>query len=431
MNLAHGLGERSDLPVPLWLALYAGAAAVLIAFFAVSALKPKPRAGREVPLPLAGLADARITRALLRIAGLIAFGVLLAVAWFGADDSHNPAPVWFYVWFWVGLIPASLIFGPFWRLVNPMRPLAAIVRRCLPRGVRRELRSDGAGNAVAVAGMIAFLWLELASAHPDSPRAVALFVTIYTVVHAIGGALFGPRWFAQADAFEMYSGLIAAMSPFGRGSDGRLVLRNPLAGLRSGRAGPGHTALVLAVLGGAMFDGFSGLPLWTDLTGLLRQPVTSVLATAALAVLLVLNFRAYREAIRMTGAYLRPGVSTVDDEFTFPMVPIMVGYGVAHYFSFAVFEGQLGWLLATDPFGRGWDLLGISGASVDYAVPGPAVISAVQVGAIVLGHVVGVVSAHDRALRVVRADDLRSGQYPMVTLMVVYTGIAIVLVSAG
>ncbi|MEV0055857.1 hypothetical protein AB0H34_35835 [Saccharopolyspora shandongensis] len=61
----------------------------------------------------------------------------------------------------------------------------------------------------------------------------------------------------------------------------------------------------------------------------------------------------------------------------------------------------------------------------------PSAIAVVQVGAIVLGHVAGVVSEHDRASRVVRAGELRVGQYPMLTLMVVYTGTGIVLVSAG
>lgn len=34
--LAHGIGGRSDLPIPLWMAVYGGAAAVLISFFALS-----------------------------------------------------------------------------------------------------------------------------------------------------------------------------------------------------------------------------------------------------------------------------------------------------------------------------------------------------------------------------------------------------------
>ncbi|ONI81305.1 hypothetical protein ALI144C_22565 [Actinosynnema sp. ALI-1.44] len=435
MTVAHGIGGRSDLPVPLWLALYAGVAAVLVALFVVSALRPRPRStspGMPLPIALMTVTDARSTRALLRAVGLVAFGALLATAWFGANDSsRNPAPAWFYVWFWVGLIPVSLIFGPIWRVVNPLRSLAALARRCVPRRMRRDLRSDDAGHAFAVAGMVVFLWLELAFPHSDSPRAVATFATVYAVTHTVGGALFGPRWFARADTFEMYSGLLASLSPLGRSADGRLVLRGPLAGSRDGRASRGHTVLALVVLGGTMFDGISRLSSWTDVIRVIGRPPSAVLASVVLGGVLVLNLLAYRDAIRMTRPYLRPEVSAVDNEFTRSLVPIMVGYSVAHYFSFAFFEGQRGWLLATDPFGMGWDLLGVGEAAVDYRMLTPALIAVVQVGAIVLGHVAAVVSAHDRVLRVVRAGESRAGHYPMLMLMLVYTGLGIALVSTG
>ncbi|MET7333506.1 hypothetical protein [Nonomuraea sp. NPDC005650] len=61
----------------------------------------------------------------------------------------------------------------------------------------------------------------------------------------------------------------------------------------------------------------------------------------------------------------------------------------------------------------------------------PSLIVVFQVGAIVLGHIAGAVSAHDKALEVVRAGELRTGQYPMLTLMVVYTGLGITVMSAG
>ncbi|RBQ16080.1 hypothetical protein DP939_32100 [Spongiactinospora rosea] len=435
MILAHGIGGRADLPIPLWLALYTGAGAVLIAFFAVSVLRPRPRSGpaeASLPAVVRRAADARWVRRALRAGGLAGFGLVLATAWLGADDpAANPAPAWFYVWFWVGLIPASLLFGPIWRLVNPLRPLSALARRCLPPAVRRDGPPERIGHLFSLAGMVAFLWLELASPHPGSPRAVALFVTGYAVAHTVGGAVYGPRWFDRADTFEVYSGLLATLAPLGRDPAGRLVLRTPAAGLRAGRADAGHTALALVVLGGTMFDGLSRLSLWIDLTRALGRPATTLLATAALGLVIALNFLAYRDALRMTRPYLRPSAAGPDHQFTHSLVPLMVGYGVAHYFSFAVFEGQRGWLLATDPFGRGWDLFGIAGAGVDYTVLTPSLIVVVQIAAIVLGHIAGVVSAHDRALVVVRPGDMRTGQYPMLTLMVVYTGIGITLMSAG
>jgi len=96
-----------------------------------------------------------------------------------------------------------------------------------------------------------------------------------------------------------------------------------------------------------------------------------------------------------------------------------------------MFQGQEGVLLATDPFGLGWDLLGISGARIGYAFLGTGVIAGVQIGAIVLGHVLGVVSAHDRAAELFRRRELRQAQYPMLAAMVAFTAGGIALVTAS
>ena len=52
----------------------------------------------------------------------------LAVA-FGPDLLTNPVFGFVFVWMWVGLVPLSLIMGPVWRVVNPLRTLH---RRALP-----------------------------------------------------------------------------------------------------------------------------------------------------------------------------------------------------------------------------------------------------------------------------------------------------------
>ena len=92
-----------------------------------------------------------------------------------------------------------------------------------------------------------------------------------------------------------------------------------------------------------------------------------------------------------------------------------------------VFQGQAGVLLATDPFGRGWDLLGTAESSIDYRVVSVSAIALVQVAAIVTGHIVAVVAAHDRAVAVLSRRNSRRGQYPLLAAMVAYTGAAIAL----
>ncbi|OXM63939.1 MULTISPECIES: hypothetical protein [Amycolatopsis] len=409
MILAHGLGGRSDLPVPLWLALYAGAAAVLVSFFALTALWKQPKlrgaeAGLAWARALERIADARATRIALRLAGLALFALFLVFAWTGPDDSaDNPAAAWFYVWFWVGLVPLSVLCGPVWRLVNPLRTLTALFpgRRPVPRW----------GFFPAIAGLVAFLWLELVYPHSDSPRAIAVFVTAYAVVHVVAGAVFGPRWFDRGDGFEVYSALIAALSPWGRRADGRLVLRNPLDGLRTLERERGLTPFVLVVLGSTAFDGLTRLPFWSEAT---RDGDRVLLGTAGLAAAIALTALAYASAIHLTRPYLRRAVTGAYDAFAPSLVPIMAGYTVAHYFSFAVFEGQRGF-----------------GGAVDYTVVSAAAIAFVQIAGIVAGHVLAVTAAHDRALGVLRGGYAKVGQYPMLAVMVLYTAVGIALVSGA
>ena len=131
--LAHGLGGRSDLPVPMYLAQYGAAVALIFSFAALRTFWRTPRLehagagdGRPLPGALQRVADAPATRAGLAVLGLFLAGITVAVAAFGPDDPvTNPAPTWLYIWFWVGLVPASLLLGPIWRLLNPLRTLSA------------------------------------------------------------------------------------------------------------------------------------------------------------------------------------------------------------------------------------------------------------------------------------------------------------------
>ena len=120
-------------------------------------------------------------------------------------------------------------------------------------------------------------------------------------------------------------------------------------------------------------------------------------------------------------------VPNLDKRFVHSLIPVVVGYTVAHYFSLLVFQGQAGYILASDPLGRGWDLLGTGDWPINFLVVSTKTIALFQVGAIVIGHVVGVVSAHDRAVGIFRGRDKRRGQYPLLAVMVLYTSVGISL----
>ncbi|MGZ5405625.1 MAG: hypothetical protein ACXWDL_13315, partial [Nocardioides sp.] len=118
--LAHGLGGPSDLPIPPELAI-AGAVAALVVSFTVLALAWRsPRydaatSGRLAPAGLARLVDSTAYRVALRVVGLLFFGWFVLAAVFGRDLVTNPAFGMFYVWWWVGLVPLSVLLGPVWK----------------------------------------------------------------------------------------------------------------------------------------------------------------------------------------------------------------------------------------------------------------------------------------------------------------------------
>ncbi|HWD83723.1 MAG TPA: hypothetical protein VG497_32710 [Kribbella sp.] len=428
----HGIGGRGDLPVPLWLAAYSAGAAVAVSFFALAAFWSRPRfarvAGRPLPAPTR-IVDNRIVRLVLKALGVAMLAVLLGAAWFGSPEaSSNPAPTWLYVWIWVGIIPLSLVCGPIWRLANPLRTIAGLAGRTSYRQL-----PQGIAYWPAVAGLAGFLWLELV--HPDGsePRVVAIAVTAYAVVNVATGIVYGPAWFAIGDSFEVYAEVLGHLSPIGR-TNGRLVLRNPLAGLATLPRRPGIVGLLCLLLGATAFDGISRWSAWSQRTGELSRPQHLLVYTLGLIVSVAIVTGLFLLAARTTGAaQIRPdaiGAGGLPGAFVHSLVPIAIGYAVAHYFSFAMFQGQDGLLLASDPFGRGWDLFGTRGARIDYAFLGTGLIAGVQLGAIVLGHVLGVVSAHDRATELFRRRRLRRAQYPMLAAMVAFTAGGIALVTA-
>src|SRR4051812_32787919 len=150
MLLAHGVGSRTDLPIPLGLALYGGGFAILISFGVLLLFWRRPTlgdasSGRPVPAWLQRFADSQGVRLALQALALLVAAFVLAAALAGPrDTSRNLAPWALYVTFWVGLVPASLLLGPVWRGGHPPRAL-----RPAPPGPRAAGRAAATGRAVA------------------------------------------------------------------------------------------------------------------------------------------------------------------------------------------------------------------------------------------------------------------------------------------
>jgi len=226
-------------------------------------------------------------------------------------------------------------------------------------------------------------------------------------------------------------GLIAALAPFAVDEDGIWRVRAPMSGLAELRADRRTTAVVLVVLGGTTFDGLTRSAIWVDLVGDRFGWSRTIFNTAGLVWAVVMIGLVYLLGSRL-GATLTPlSDREFADLFAPTLIPIMLAYAVAHYFSLVVFEGQNFWINLADPFGQGWNLNGAAGNTVDFLVISTAVIAWVQVLAIVIGHVVAVLAAHDRALESFEHEVVLRSQYPMLVVMVAYTVVGLFLLLNG
>jgi hypothetical protein len=115
------------------------------------------------------------------------------------------------------------------------------------------------------------------------------------------------------------------------------------------------------------------------------------------------------------------GLEASAGAFAPSIVPVALGYVVAHYYSFAVVEAQNAFIRLSDPLGTGGNWLGLSHLQASYAFVGPTVVADLQVGAIVVGHVLGVIVAHDRAVKLFPRSRAVVGQIPLLVLMVTLT----------
>ena len=108
-------------------------------------------------------------------------------------------------------------------------------------------------------------------------------------------------------------------------------------------------------------------------------------------------------------------------QFAPSLLPIAAGYVVAHCWSLLIFEGQNTLIRLSDPLGIGANWPGTGGLTANADLLQPTLVATIQVVAIVTGHDMGVVRAHERAVTLFDRRVAVLGQVPLLVLMVGYT----------
>ena len=424
---AHGLGGAKDLPIPSELAIAGAVAALVVSFTVLAVAWREPRydsatSGRPAPGWLDRVVSSRALAIAARVLGMAFFLYVAAAAVFGEDTLINPFLGTFYVILWVGLVPASLLLGPVFRAISPARTISMLFAKIsgVPEGEGLYVYPARLGYWPAAAGLFAFVWLELVYPYSTDVGPVRLWCAAYLGIMFIGSALWGTTFLARADPFEVYSSLVAKLSIWGR-RDGALVLRSPLANLDTVVPRPGLVMVVGVLFGSTAFDSFRESTPWLKLVQSMSTsrvwPDTLALIGFSAGVALVLTV-----ATMATGVRSDIPRRTLPNLFAHSVIPIIVGYIVAHYLTYFVEYGQQTLIQLSDPFSRGDDYLGTADLQVNYWLSThPTFLAVSKVAAVTLGHVVGVVAAHDRAIKLLPRRHQLTGQLPLLVAMVFFT----------
>jgi hypothetical protein len=446
--VAHGLGGSGDLPVPYAYAILGAAWALTFTFALVAFAWRRPRfdplkPGRPLPAGLTRFVDARLTRWLVAtVALLFALWVLIAGLW-GPQTKNNALLGAFYVLLWVGLVALSLLFGPVWRVISPVRTVYLLLRRITPQRLHRPRLSypESWGYRPAAVGLFAFVWMELASPNSASLPWVKTWLLVYVVVLLVGAWLCGQRWLARVDPFGVYSMAVSRLSPFRRNPEtGRIVVGNPFDHLPSLPVRPGVVAVLSVLLGSTAFDSYSSSPTWRSFAdgigraahGVPATVLSSALRTVGLLIFISVVALTFSLGARATGGVDREERRALPGEMAHSLIPIVVGYIFAHYVSYLVERGQQAVIALGDPLGRGWNLLGLSHLHVAYVLSmHPPILAGIKVACVVTGHIVAVIAAHDKALRLLPKGHQLTGQLTMMLVMVGYTFTGLYLLFGG
>ena len=415
---AHALHGRVDSPLPLAAYLLGAAAAVALSFAIVALGGPGPEGG---PPPGRVRTLPAWARGLLRLLGLTAWAWVVVQTLLGGSSDAEVASLILWTFGWVGLPIISALVGPVWPWLDPfssLYDLGAWVARRLGLARSADEEGDrslpaGLGAWPAVAFMAFVVWIELAVRVTGGPMLGAVLIG-YTLITLAGIAAVGrDAWRSQAEVFGVWLALLGRLAPYaleGPPETGRLRRQRLGRRLVDEPWSAALVALVALAAASVIYDGLSQTEPFYDLFGIPAAGAESLILAAFVGAICLL----------VLGVAGRVGLAAMGAGLT----PVALGYLVAHYLSQLLVEGQRIMVALSDPFQLGWDLFGTAFWEPREDWLSTTAVWALQVAAVIAGHVAGAWLGHLAIRREHRAGH-RVGHLPLALVMVALTALTL------
>lgn len=419
-------GSTEAGTVPSWLTIGTGGVLVGVSFLFTSFMTDhdiiRRINDRRLLLPRLPIANEIFVWA-ARVVGITVLVLVVATGVAGPQaPTANFAILIVWGGWWAGYTMSVYLLGNTWPVLNPWRSIATI----LPQGGRQPY-PEWLGAWPAVAGLLGFVLIEVVSPLAKDALLLASLVIAYSAVTFAGAHRFGvDTWFTQVDPVARVFHIYGQVAPIQRTADG-VEFTLPVTRLTEYRLPDraGQSAFIVALLWATTFDGLVTTNTWaTVIRALVSWGVPPLLVyVLGMAGGFGAFFGVYRLAVRKsreTGdSYVTTGF--IERWFAPSLVPIAVGYHLAHYLSYLITLAPLLAAAVANPF---------------TAPPDPVVVvlpgwfGIIQLGFVLLGHVFALWVAHSLAFELFPGvlKPIRS-QYPFVVVMIVYTIISMWVVA--
>jgi hypothetical protein len=451
---AHAFGARYDLPVPLGLFVFGGAAVVFLSFLLILPTRVEAATGHALGPALVdrsgrSLAWSRGRSALMGVIWVV-LAALIVAGFAGTQEvAENILPTFFWLLIWVGVPISCGLVGDWTRYVNPFAAIAHLAGR---ESVRRVVISGSQPMAWPrrlgwwPATVLFFVLACGELIYNDTatlPNVVALGLVMYALVTATAAVVFGAEaWLERGEVFSVLFATWGRLGWFRFGAPGP---RGFLGGLWEANfeASVSRVAFVLLLLVSVSFDGLLSTPTWKQWrlslplayqVGTTGYKIGETIAFVLLLLLIWAVLQCFAYAVDRVGR-LGLGSFGALAGLLPSMLPIAFGYLFSHNADYLAINGQLLMPLLGNPVGSpSWPHLGYpfnDSYEVNLNLVPTSAIWYFQVVLIVLVHIAAILIAHRHLGHAVERRGLsrpvetrrlaRLAEWPWIVAMVCYT----------
>lgn len=434
---AHTSEQAFVLLLPTELYTAAGVGAVAMTMLIIAVLPHDASNSFFTPVKLIATPFIRSADVMSMVTSMLSLAIVVMLVGIGFAGPRGPLenllPLSIWTLWWMGFVALQALFGDLWHWINPWTGAYRLLSATLNR--QRFLKLPARlGSWPGVAVFLAFAVFMLADIAPDDPARLAAIVAAYWICTFAGMVIFGgEEWLGRVECFTIVLRFYARLAIFARKGQVFFAGLSCWRLVRMSAIPYSGSVLILLLLGTGSFDGLNETFWWLAKIGInpLEFPGRSAVfwqttfgLFAANLLLIFLFALVVQTGLMLAGSDVP--FSNAFGLFSLAVLPIALGYHVAHFLTAFLVQAQYALVAISDPMKSGADFLGLGRFYVTTGFFNSRdtveIIWLSQAGAVVLGHVMSVAAGHALATRLFsRSRQVLLSQIPLAVFMILYT----------